>query len=51
MNSKRSIAAMIAFMLLGMLVLIAGQKSLLVVVPAAVLVWYGAAPKVRSGRN
>jgi p-aminobenzoyl-glutamate transporter AbgT len=49
-NTKTSIAAL-ALVLLGMLVLIAGEKSLILMIPAAALVWYGAAPRLRSGRN
>ena len=50
-NSKKSIGATAALILLGMLVLIAGAKWLGVMIPAALLVWYVAAPKLRSGRN
>ncbi len=50
-SPKKSIAAAAALILLGMLVLIAGEKSLIVLIPAAVLVWYTAVPRLRSGRN
>jgi len=50
-NTKKSMSATIALVLLGMLVLFTGEKSLVVLIPAAVLVWYGAAPSLRSGRN
>jgi len=50
-NTKKSMSATITLVLLGMLVLFTGEKSLVVLIPAAVLVWYGAAPSLRSGRN
>jgi hypothetical protein len=50
-NTKKSMSATILLILLGMLVLFTGEKSLVVVIPAALFVWYGAAPKLRSGRN
>ena len=50
-NAKTSIRATIALVMFGMLVLFAGEKSLVVLIPAAALVWYGAAPRLRSGRN
>lgn len=50
-NAKKSVGASVALILLGILVLLTGEKSLLVVVPAAVLVWFGVAPKLRNTRN
>jgi len=50
-NTKKSMGAAGALVLLGMLVLIAGEKSLVVMIPAAILVWYAAAPKLRRSRN
>jgi hypothetical protein len=50
-NTKKSIGAALALILLGMLVLTTGARSLALTIPAAVLVWYAAAPKLRSGRN
>lgn len=50
-DMKRSMAAMSAMILLGILVLYTGLKSLFVVIPAAVLVWYAAQPRLRSRRN
>ena len=49
--AKKSMSATVALILFGMLALFAGEKWLVVLIPAAVLVWYGAAPKLRSGRN
>ena len=50
-NAKKSMSAGIALILFGMLALFTKEKWLTVLIPAAVLVWYGAAPKLRSGRN
>jgi len=50
-NTKRSIGATAALILMGLLVLFAGDKSLIVLIPAAVLVWYMAAPRLRRSRN
>jgi len=50
-NWKKSTGATLALILLGALVMIAGVKSLLVMIPAAALVWYAASPALRSGRN
>ena len=50
-ESKKSVGWTIVLMILGVASLYAGGKWLLVLVPAAVLVWYGARPGLRSGRN
>jgi len=50
-NAKKSMSVTIALVLFGMLALLTGEKWLVVLIPAAALVWYGAAPKLRSGRN
>jgi len=50
-DSKKSITWMFALVLLGVAVLYGGTKSLLVTLPAAVFVWFAAAPTLRSGRN
>ena len=50
-NRNKSIAAASALILLGVLALVSGEKSLIVLIPAAVLVWYGAVPKLRRTRN
>lgn len=46
---KATIAAS-ALIVLGILVLLTGERSLIVLIPAAVLVW-GTAPKLRRTRN
>jgi len=50
-NAKKSMTATLALILFGALALFAGEKWLWALIPAAVLVWYGAAPRLRSGRN
>lgn len=49
-TTKTSLATA-ALILLGIFALLVGEKSLAVLVPAAVLVWYGAAPRPRRSRN
>jgi heme O synthase-like polyprenyltransferase len=51
MNSKKSIAWMALLIVLGLIALFVGAKSLIVLIPAAILVWYGAGPALTSGRN
>ncbi len=50
-NSKKSLGSTILLIFLGLAALIGGAKWLVLIVPAAVLVWYGARPVLRSGRN
>ena len=50
-NTKESMTATITLILFGALALFAGEKWLWVLIPAAALVWYGAGPRLRSGRN
>jgi hypothetical protein len=50
-NAKKSGGASVVLVLMGLLVLFTGEKSLIVLIPAAVLVWYKAAPKFRRTRN
>lgn len=50
-NAKKSAGATLALILLGMLVLMTGEKLLVVMIPAAILIWYAASPALRSGRN
>jgi hypothetical protein len=49
-NVKTSLATT-ALILLGILAMLAGEKSLALLIPAAVLVWYGANPRPRHSRN
>jgi len=41
----------VALILLGLIALFAGQRSLVLLIPAAILVWYGAGSMLRTGRN
>ena len=41
----------IVLILLGMVALFGGAKWLAVLIPAAVLVWYGVGPMLGGGRN
>jgi len=50
-GKRRAPLAAVALILLGIFVVLVGEKSLPVLIPAAVLVWYGAAPRPRSSRN
>ena len=50
-NSKKSIVRTLALILLGIIALVAGVKSLIVLVPAALLVYFGTDPVLRSGRS
>jgi len=49
-DAKKSIGSTVTLIVLGLLALCAGPKWLIVLVPAAVLVWYGFVPVAR-GRN
>jgi hypothetical protein len=49
--SKKSMGWMTVLMLLGVALFFGGAKWSVVLIPAAALVWYGAAPALRSGRN
>lgn len=48
---QKSMTAALALILLGIIVLLTGERSLIVLIPAAVLVWYATAPKLRRSRN
>jgi len=48
---KQSVTAMVALILFGLLALFAGDKWLVILIPAALAVWYGAVPALRNGRN
>jgi hypothetical protein len=49
-NAKTSLAAAV-LILLGIFAMFVGEKSLVLLIPAAVLVWYGATPRPRRSRN
>jgi hypothetical protein len=50
-NSKKSMGWTIVLILLGIIALFGGVKWLIVLIPAAMLIWHGAAPMLGSGRN
>ena len=50
-NSKKSFGRMLLLMLLGVISICGGTGWLALVVPAAMLIWYGAGSGLRSGRN
>lgn len=50
-TSGKSVATAIVLVLLGVIALIGGTKWLTLLIPAALLIWYGASPLPRSGRN
>jgi hypothetical protein len=51
LNLKKSIGWCAVLMLLGVAALFAGANWLVLLIPAASLVWYGAMPSFRSGRH
>jgi hypothetical protein len=50
-NAKKSMGWTSVLILLGLVALFAGAKWLVVLIPAAMMVWYGVGPTLRSGRN
>ena len=51
MNSKKSMGWTVVLILLGIVAFVGGMKWLVVLIPAAMMVWYGVGPALRSGRN
>ena len=50
-NAKKSIGWTIVLVMFGLIALYGGEKWLVVLIPAAMLVWYGTIPTLKSGRN
>ena len=50
-NWKKSLVWSALLIGMGVIALVTGAKSLILLVPAATLVWYEARPSLRSGRN
>jgi hypothetical protein len=50
-NSRKTMAWTAALILLGLLALIGGTKTLVLLLPAAAFVWYQARPSLHGGRN
>jgi hypothetical protein len=51
MDSKKSMGWTLLLILLGIAALYGGSRWLALLIPAALLVWYGAGPLLRGGRN
>jgi hypothetical protein len=51
MQSKKSISLAVILMLFGVFAMYAGLRSLIVLVPAAMLIWHEARPQLGSGGN
>ncbi len=50
-DSRKSISWASLLILFGLLAPFAGEKSLVVLIPAAMLVWYGYRPAPKARRN
>ena len=50
-DAKKSMGWTVVLIFLGMAALYGGSKWLALLIPAALLVWYGATPRFRTGRN
>jgi hypothetical protein len=50
-RSRKSIGGTMALILFGLVALFGGEKWLVGLIPAAMLVWYGTGPALRRGRN
>jgi hypothetical protein len=50
-NAGKSIGGTVALILLGVIALVGGEKWLVELIPAAMLVWYGTGAALRRGRN
>jgi hypothetical protein len=50
-TSKNSMTATVLLILLGLAALFAGTESLVVLIPAAILIWYSSRPFLQDGRN
>jgi len=51
MDAKKSMGWAVVLILLGMAALYGGSRWLTLLIPAALLVWYAAKPRLRTGRN
>lgn len=50
-ESKKAVGWTIVLFVLGVAVLYGGARWAALLVPAAMLAWYGAKPRLRSGRS
>ncbi len=50
-EKKKGYGSMLLLLLLGVVALFMGDRSLIVVIPAAIVIWYGARPTLGNDRN
>ena len=50
-NSKKSMGSTIILILLGVAAIYGGSSWLTILIPVALLVWFTAPPRLRTGRN
>jgi hypothetical protein len=50
-NAKKSMGWTMVLILFGLIALFGGDKWLVLLIPAAIFVWYAAKPRLRTGRN
>jgi hypothetical protein len=50
-NSKSSALWAIVLILFGIVAFFGGMKWLIPLIPAAMLIWFGVGPSLRTGRN
>ena len=50
-QAKKGYGSMLLLLALGIVTLFAGAESLVLVIPAAVAIWYAARPTLGNGRN
>jgi hypothetical protein len=50
-DAKKSTSVTVILVLLGLVALFGGARWLALLIPAALLVWYGAGSALRTGRN
>jgi hypothetical protein len=50
-DAKKSMGWTVVLILMGMAAIYGGSKWLALLIPAALLVWYTAKPRLRTGRN
>ncbi|MFZ1140910.1 MAG: hypothetical protein ABR881_15455 [Candidatus Sulfotelmatobacter sp.] len=51
MDAKKSIGWTVVLVLMGVAAIYGGSRWLSLLIPAALLVWYTAKPKLRTGRD
>jgi len=51
MSARKSIGGTMLLICFGLVTMYGGEKWLVALIPAAILVWYGTGPALRRGRN